>query len=238
FIPYVAPISPFLIQGWTLNFEMLFYSIFAFALGFRRSIGLIIILGALVIANYLLPKIAPGTRFDTHSTPELFEFGIGVGLGWLRHHVRLWSIGHKTIIVPALICLHLVVARLIPNPIWMPLSATIVVSICALSKDYPARTRVESWLIRGGDSSYGLYLIHGFAIEILNSTGHALATAPLPALPLVLVGGIVLSSAAISILVAFVAADVLHKYFEKRTMRWLRGLVSTLEDRKEPIGGR
>jgi exopolysaccharide production protein ExoZ len=90
FIPYYSlsspgDIFPLLIPGWTLNYEMFFYALFAAALLVARSwmIPLMIAtLSTLVIAGYALHPIhAPA---QVYTNPRLLEFGAGMIFG------RLW----------------------------------------------------------------------------------------------------------------------------------------------------
>jgi peptidoglycan/LPS O-acetylase OafA/YrhL len=85
FIPYHgedgvwAPILP---QGWTLNYEVMFYAIFAAAVAFRRQIALPAIGGALgifTLVGWLLP---PGILAYL-SSPILLWFVLGIGLAVL-----------------------------------------------------------------------------------------------------------------------------------------------------------
>jgi exopolysaccharide production protein ExoZ len=62
FIPdsgYEGSWAPILPQGWTLNYEMMFYVIFALGLSFRRQIALPavgVMLGVFVVVGPLLPN--------------------------------------------------------------------------------------------------------------------------------------------------------------------------------------
>jgi peptidoglycan/LPS O-acetylase OafA/YrhL len=82
FVPYQdedggwAPILP---QGWTLNYEMMFYAIFAAALAFRRQIALPVIGGALGVFT-LVGSLLPAGALAYLSSPIVLWFVLGIGL--------------------------------------------------------------------------------------------------------------------------------------------------------------
>ena len=85
FIPYRdedVGWAPILRQGWTLNYEMMFYAIFAGALAFRRQIALPAIGGALAIFT-LVGRLLPTGILAYLSSPIVLWFVLGVGLAVL-----------------------------------------------------------------------------------------------------------------------------------------------------------
>jgi exopolysaccharide production protein ExoZ len=92
FIPYESlsdpgTMFPLLAPGWTLDYEMFFYVLFAIALWLKRDWRLPLLIGALaalVIGGYLLqPTYIPA---QVYTSPRLLEFGAGMIIG------RLWLI--------------------------------------------------------------------------------------------------------------------------------------------------
>lgn len=85
FIPYRnedggwAPVLP---QGWTLNYEMFFYAIFAAAIAFPRQIALPAIGSALVIFT-LVGSVLPAGVLTYLSSPIVLWFVMGIGLAVL-----------------------------------------------------------------------------------------------------------------------------------------------------------
>jgi len=85
FIPYRdedGVWAPILRQGWTLNYEMMFYAIFAAALAFRRQIALPAIGGALGIFTLVGLFMSTGILANL-SSPIILWFVLGVGLAAL-----------------------------------------------------------------------------------------------------------------------------------------------------------
>jgi exopolysaccharide production protein ExoZ len=97
FIPYDSlsfpgTIFPLLTPGWTLDYEMFFYALFAASLWAPREWRVSLMVGALVAlvaGGYLLhPASIP---MQTYTSPRLLEFGAGMILGrlWvMRKHAR------------------------------------------------------------------------------------------------------------------------------------------------------
>ena len=77
--------------GWTLNYEMFFYAVFAVFIGLRRSrtvIAVAALLGGLVLMGFVLQPSAAAPFFWTRPIILEFVFGMGIAL-LLRHGVVL-----------------------------------------------------------------------------------------------------------------------------------------------------
>ncbi len=74
--------APILSQGWTLNYEMFFYAIFAAAMGFRRQIAVPLIMASLIIFTLVGSVLPPGI-LAYMSSPIVLWFVIGIGLAVL-----------------------------------------------------------------------------------------------------------------------------------------------------------
>jgi len=92
FVPHYNPsypgkIFPVLVPGWTLNYEMFFYLVFAICLFLParlRLAGLVGTLGALVAAGWIAAVSSPVAV--TYTNPLLLEFlaGVLIGYCWRR----------------------------------------------------------------------------------------------------------------------------------------------------------
>lgn len=178
FIPRFNPkhpneIWPSLVPGWTLNYEMLFYVLFAVALfcGRRRYIALVAAMSSLVLA---------GVLFEFQSAPAVFwtgsilaEFLLGMGVYALFAAKRLVP---STPVAIGL-CLLGFVGLAIPN---YGLPSLIVdgpfAALIVWSGLYVGRAmRPQRLLGLVGDASYSIYLTHlfvfPFCYALLNAWG-------------------------------------------------------------------
>jgi peptidoglycan/LPS O-acetylase OafA/YrhL len=74
---------PILQQGWTLSYEMMFYTLFAFALAFERRIALIALVCVFSAFVFLKPILPVGLLTALASPIVLwFVLGIALGYGW------------------------------------------------------------------------------------------------------------------------------------------------------------
>lgn len=173
FIPARSPSSgeiwPVLVQGWTLNFEMFFYVVFAASLILPRHRRLP------MMAALFLVLVLLGLAIDTenpllltYTRPVILEFvaGMIVAEFWLRGRV----VGSRLGIVLFLGALAgfaaLAVLRLpFDEKILGPLAVMLVVGTLALEAD----GRFHKWALPTllGDASYSIYLWHTFAISVV-----------------------------------------------------------------------
>ncbi len=164
FLPYAREdgrIAPILSLGWTLNYEIFFYAIFALCLALRRPLlSLVAILSTCVIAGLIYPSTA--TAFVFWSNPLILEFLFGVGLA--RLHQSGWHMPDTGFAVACLLSgftfLVLFDAMSIPRVLAAGLPATLIVASGTLF--CPNRTTPGQLL---GDASYALYLSHRFALR-------------------------------------------------------------------------
>ena len=213
FIPCARPdglVQPVLGLGWTLNYEMFFYLAFVFFLFFRQVIAVIlatILLTAFVLAGRA--GLLHGVVLQTWSDPIVLEFCAGMLLALLPGKFTLHAAIRVAIVVGALILLYL-------QPGWNRLAAygipaAALVFAAIIGKPAPGMPRVEIWLIRLGDASYALYLVHPFVMRAV----------ALLWLHLHKPGG-VYAYIAICLALAQIAALAIHKFFERPVTRWLR----------------
>jgi exopolysaccharide production protein ExoZ len=177
FVPTINPITkeyqPILGIGWTLNYEMFFYSIFAFGiLVFRRRAFYAII--AILIGSYIIGRVFHVNQivFQSWTKSIILEFMFGIFIA--RLYTSSWRL-------PGLIAALLVAGGAI---VWMSVGpstggspyrgfiwgvpAALIVGALVLSSRDRAREKgpVFASLIVVGDASYSLYLTHLFVMRI------------------------------------------------------------------------
>ena len=173
FIPYVKSnglTHPVLFLGWTLNYEVLFYAIFAFALIFGSraapAVATVIIL-SLILIGLAFPIDTEPFRFWTRPITLEFLFGVWIFVGW--HNGFRLPVGPKFAIASvaallAVMCWEETRASSFDwiEPISFGVPAALIV-LLALSCE--GRIKIPAILFAAGDASYSLYLFHPYLVE-------------------------------------------------------------------------
>lgn len=167
FIPHLSPshagmIWPVLVPGWTLNYEMFFYALFAASLAFRHRLAVLVAtLATLVAAGYVLGPFAnPIAR--TYTDPILLEFAAGAVIG------HLWIAGRLNLPIPVSLIGALIGAALLvlrdapPLANYTQLLGAVLVVIGSLNMSQ--LNRQNNVLRALGDASYSIYLTHIFTL--------------------------------------------------------------------------
>ncbi|MBI5340275.1 MAG: acyltransferase [Mycolicibacterium rufum] len=184
FLPHQSgedSISPIVKQGWTLNYEVFFYSLFAIAIALsaRRRVS--------ITAGFLCLLVTVGFYLEfsgrTLGTADFyfnniileFAFGMLIGRAYLmgafgKVHsmvgIALVLIGFAGLVLldPFLTYSNRALTYGVP-------SALIVMGVLALESRY--RTFRLPGLQLAGDASYSIYLVHGFPVAALRAVwGH------------------------------------------------------------------
>lgn len=184
FIPARSPsngeIWPVLVQGWTLNYEMFFYLVFAAALLLPRASRLPAIaglFGLLVIVGLFVDD--GNAVLLTFTRPIILEFvaGMMIGVFWLKGSIPPPAMGFG--LVAAALCgfAYVQVAGL-PFDAFVcgPLATALVVGMLAIERG--RRLGHSALLVLLGDASYSIYLWHTFAISVVAKIGASLGTPP------------------------------------------------------------
>ena len=197
FIPMQSPstgeVWPVLVQGWTLNYEMFFYLIFAASLfcpsRWRLAFPLSI-LGSLAIAGLLAGPANPIAL--TYTRPILLEFAVGmlVAACWLKGWIPRWPAG-ALLALAGLGGFALIFASGLGFSalICGPLAAMLVFGAITLER-HGKMPRIPG-LTYLGNASYSIYLWHTFAISVLMKVADAGGLPPLPGFLLAIAGGVV-----------------------------------------------
>jgi exopolysaccharide production protein ExoZ len=177
-----APVAPYLAPGWSLCFEMIFYSAVSLAL-IGGELSRNVKIGGLAVIALLIARSLNWGPAHILANPIFIEFGFGAGLAyawpWLRHQSP-W-IGAVLIVV----CLGLFAA----GTIWgvgnafdgetvlrdrnvllrvatLGVPAGLLVAGALICEPW-AKGRVAEVFSRLGDASYSLYLSHSFVLLLL-----------------------------------------------------------------------
>jgi exopolysaccharide production protein ExoZ len=230
FIPFhqsfdpTRAVAPILGQGWTLNYEMVFYVSFALALFLptkrARASAIFIGLGLLCVVGWIAPPVEPLLYVIT--SPIMIEFLFGIAVAAIVY--RLPSGHPRAYFVLLLVAWLLLIAsghaKLNPGRslvVGLP-AATLVLAAIALEQTI--RLRPVAVLRSIGDASYALYLCHGFA---LNACALFLSRLPFHFRPGGLAGFMLFL--VIGLPAAILAAVAVHEVLEKPLTLWLNKVL-------------
>jgi peptidoglycan/LPS O-acetylase OafA/YrhL len=231
FIPFARPdglAQPLYSLGWTLNYEMAFYAVFALAIVFARRravLGLTGLMATLVAVGAAVPLPQP---FAFWTDPIILEFAFGLLLGLFEAEgMRLGRAARAGLVLAGVVILSVDFARpegliVLPRVLAWGLPAMLLVAAAALGFERTAPPGpVARFGVAVGDASYALYLLHPFSIragrEFATRTGLAALLGPWGYIAFALAGAIAVSLA-------------VHRWFERPTTiqmrRWLEPVRS------------
>ena len=222
FIPFARAgaeaIQPVYKLGWTLNYEMFFYAIFALCLFLPRQKAVGAVVGILVIlaGGGLWWRQEPGAiAFWSH--PIVLEFGCGALLANARMNGLRW---------PGAACAALALAGVagfaasvyfsvpahgVLRPLVWGIPAALLIASAALGDSGWPQGRLAGLALLLGDASYSIYLVHPILIRVMRLVWDK-SGASVTLNPWVFVGGVMLLIVMASVLV--------YRWFEKPATRW------------------
>jgi len=165
FIPADNPagygLYPTLAVGWTLNYEMFFYLLFALGFSVPERYRLWLIAGALFLVGTVATREDWVSDFYRNSIVYEFLFGILLGMAYRRGLIQAGSWLPVAVIAASLVAIyHLDTAMRVLH--WGVPSALIVAS-CISLEGYFRGNRVLKSL---GDCSYSVYLLHVLVLSL------------------------------------------------------------------------
>jgi peptidoglycan/LPS O-acetylase OafA/YrhL len=167
FIPAARPdgvVQPALGLGWTLNDEMFFYAVFTPFLALPRVPAVLGAIGGLlglVVAGQV--GLLHGVILRSWANPIILEFCAGMMLALTLDGILLRPPLRLGLVLGALALLiwHPDGPRIVCNGI-----PAVALLLAAISGPAAGRLpRAELWMIRLGDASYALYLVHPFVMR-------------------------------------------------------------------------
>jgi exopolysaccharide production protein ExoZ len=224
FVPHFSPrhpesIYPVLLPGWTLNFEVFFFALFAAGMVFGRpsSLAALSIL-VLVTTGFLAhPSSAAGITYTSHL---LILFAVGIGIGWMYERFDFSRL--KCLLPFALAGLTLAAFKVTGDDhhfLFFVSSALLVVG--ALAWEVVLRNRPSPLAVLTGDASYSIYLTHPFVYPpMLAVLRHVPLSGPTQFL---FVSGVTMTVCAF-------AGIAKHIFVEKRLIGILRNLPEALRN--------
>lgn len=144
---------PFIYVGWTLEYEMLFYVLFAASLFIRSEVARFIAVGvSIALCVIFLPY-----------KPLAFEFLFGMGLGAYFQSGR--TVKAPLLVMLAGVALLLATLATHNNELWRPILWGIPALLIVTGALYIRQT--ESFFLKLlGDASYSIYLVQIFTVPL------------------------------------------------------------------------
>ena len=168
FFPTMSPwglIEPALPVGWTLNYEMLFYALFALALawGLPRIRFCVLAFGLIFIAGHFAPE---SVTLAFYARPIVLEFVLGMGIAHALLHYRQATpaIGLLTAVAGLLYMFGISWDVETDRLISWGLGAALLVLGAVWLEPWTAQRRLAAPLSFLGDASYSIYLSHTFVV--------------------------------------------------------------------------
>jgi peptidoglycan/LPS O-acetylase OafA/YrhL len=191
FAPHVPPEAPLLFVGWTLIYEMFFYSVFAVALLAKRRLAVVAGASAFLILFVVLgpaPNAAsvgfyapPASHsFAYLADPIIVEFVLGmlIALAY-RAGVRV-SLQFTLLSIAFAVVWYNLTVPAIPRQYSCGLTAALIVAGMSLSSiPSPKGGRIIGSIVFLGDISYALYLTHTLAFVFLAYVAAAFGVKPI-----------------------------------------------------------
>ena len=185
FLPYLAPgeteMRPIVGQGWTLNYEMFFYALFALTLLLPRAWSvkaLIAVMVGLVAAGSLLSplmaNLPPQTALEFWTNPVLLFFVSGMVIGMAETRFGPWSSGRFALpLSVGLLALAVVLFKVggvgFPIPLgWQAIFGVLAIAsvlVCIINRA-PADNWVTKLLVASGSASFSTYLFHTRVLSV------------------------------------------------------------------------
>jgi exopolysaccharide production protein ExoZ len=166
-------LHPFLNQGWTLTYELMFYLLFSvvLAIGFRRLrvVMLITLIASAYTAGFLFAQGSVARQILTNAL--IFEFGFGViaGAMFLRFQTTIpISAQHRL----SRVCLLLgLVLLIVTTKIHGAEQARVLfygvpAFFVVLGTAFRSQRSYHMYLVFLGDASYSIYLMHGMGVMV------------------------------------------------------------------------
>ena len=196
--------------GWSLNYEMFFYLVFAAGIAAKRLVSVsAVTLGLLVVAGLLVGS--SNALWRTYTDPLLLEFLAGVMLAVGRERLRALDL---SLLLP-LGVLALALSTLVKLPQLIAWGAPAVMIVAgAISLETRGRLPKLTGLGVLGDASYAIYL---FQVICIGVVGLILQRLPVH-------GPLQLGAMIIACMASSAAAGVvIHHVVERPLLRYLSG---------------
>lgn len=224
--PQIPALLPLLIPGWTLNYEMAFYGLFALGMLLPRSARLPSLVSALCLLAALGMMFAPTGIAAFYSDQIILEFAAGTVIAavWM-HGSRPRTIIAVGVFAAGAVLLCLGAGSTLPRVIGAGVPAAMIVSGAVFSENI-ARRRPIPLLSELGDASYSIYLSHVVVLPVLARFWQAARFG---------VEGRGTAFFLSALIASAMAGVALHRLVERPLLAWMSGRRARDRAEKRPI---
>ena len=216
-------IQPIYSLGWTLNYEMFFYVVFAACIWQTRRRALVLVallLGAAMAMHPLVPEQATALVFWTDPILAEFLFGMAVAVA-AAAGVSLSAPIRAGVIVAALLLL--MIGHIYTGDGSRPLTIGVPMAMLMAGTVLGRPVRIGRALLLLGDASYALYLVHPFAMRpVALLWRHLHLTGPVAAA----------GYAVVALTLAVAGAICVQLWFDRPIGDWLRARLAEFAVRR------
>lgn len=229
FLPHksgtTGDLSPLVKQGWTLNYEMFFYVLFALAMAISLRRRTLLAVGALITLSAIghalrMADIRPGA-LTFYLDDIILEFALGMLIATAYLGGKLSLI--RTPLAVALVGIGFVAMFALQTDdlskralVYGLPAAAIVIGALAFEEHVPLRLRLLPYI---GDASYSIYLVHIFPIALLR------AVWPLPMDGWFSLAAFMLTTFAVTIALGRLSYTLVEQPSLKLLRRWIERRV-------------
>lgn len=243
FIPYADPtqqglLFPILVPGWSLNYEMFFYAIFAASLLFPARLRMWLaggVIAAAALSGVIRSRPELGSIYGFYTGSHVLLFGFGLLLGAAHSRLRARAGGmllaDRRPRLPRWVC-----GTLLITGFWVLLAdfhnpeidrlaqffGSVAVVSGAVAWEYQYGLPRWRFLLLLGDASYSIYLVHIFAFGFVRQLWKHV--------PLYTGAG-ALAFGLVSMLMAIALALVTYQLVEKPSVRWSKRIGNGRRER-------
>lgn len=221
-------VDPILYVGWSLNFEIMFYLIFCFCLFFREAFPRFVAVIAAIIALWIAGYVSASPYLRYYGSNIVLAFAAG-GCIWFAT-TRFKVPRSVSAVIFCLAWAGIAWPDFSPSSSesvksFVTIVAATAIVYSAVSLNDQGITVGDGILSEQGTSSYALYLVHPFVLQLFSK----LARNYIPLSPIPLAIG-----AACLFVASVVAAMVFYRFVEVPLTRLLRSRRSAVRASTEP----
>ena len=221
FVPFPGPggvMQPVHVVGWTLNYEMFFYALFALAIALPRRRAVCVLAVAMIVfvaAGKILPSAIDALAFWSRPIMLNFVLGLALGLAYLEGW-RLPRVVAGLMMAAAAFPFWLQIGEPFPSA-WGRISAygiptALLLTGATLGRFGPPAGKLRALAVMG-DASYALYLVHPLVLwgcrMVAMKLGFPVGQAPW-------------LYACFAMAAAIFVSLVVNRYFDQPATGWLR----------------